>query len=201
LHVNAKTQQHTITPAGLQQFNTPSLFGQQSLPLSLILSCNHSSLQNNSTNTSPVAGGSRCRTVSLGKPSSWGDVVPIHTPPLSLTHRPNSSIHDTYKYTSVHYAASNSNCCPLNEPSSSEILVCNGERIAQEVVMEIYSLRSKSTCACTPKALSAAGRSVVVANMFAVSAKSVRDIWERKVAEHWTSGMSNRRVACAHSLS
>jgi len=59
------------------------------------------------------------------------------------------------------------------------------EALTEAQAVAIYLLRSRQTCNQTPMELAAAGRSMVVAVMFRVKAKTVRDIWARKC---WAEG-------------
>ena len=62
----------------------------------------------------------------------------------------------------------------------------HGEWVSQSQFLRIYSLRSKQTCGSSSLDQAAAGRSMVVASIFNLPPKSVRDIWARKVGAEWT---------------
>lgn len=65
------------------------------------------------------------------------------------------------------------------------------EPLMPEHAIQIYALRSRATSGTSPMELAAAGRSAVVAEMYKVSSKTVKNIWTRKcwtdaTAPYWT---------------
>ena len=66
-------------------------------------------------------------------------------------------------------------------------MTLNGEWISREQFLMIYALRSKQTCSSSAMDQAAAGRSMVVAGIYNVPPKTIRDIWARKIGAEWTS--------------
>ena len=62
----------------------------------------------------------------------------------------------------------------------------HGEWVSREQLLRIYALRSKQTCGSAVMDQVSAGRSMVVAGIFNLPPKTIRDIWARKVGAEWT---------------
>ena len=65
-------------------------------------------------------------------------------------------------------------------------MIIDGERVSREKFLRIYELRSRKTCGSGPLDQASAGRSLVVAEMFDLPPKTIRDIWARKTGAVWT---------------
>jgi hypothetical protein len=65
-------------------------------------------------------------------------------------------------------------------------MIIDGERLSREKLLRIYELRSRKTCGPGPLDQASAGRSLVVAEMFDLPPKTIRDIWARKTGAVWT---------------
>jgi hypothetical protein len=65
-------------------------------------------------------------------------------------------------------------------------MIIDGERLSREKLLRIYELRSRKTCGPGPLDQASAGRSLVVAEMFDLPQKTIRDIWARKTGAVWT---------------
>jgi hypothetical protein len=85
---------------------------------------------------------------------------------------------------------------PVPQPSGMTI---NGERVSAEQFLRIYALRSKQTCSGGPMDQAAAGRSMVVAGIFHLPPKTIRDIWARKIGAEWTNAGWTERERHLHA--
>lgn len=85
---------------------------------------------------------------------------------------------------------------PVPPPNGMAI---NGEWVSREQFLSIYALRSKQTCGSGPMDQAAAGRSMVVAGIFHLPPKTIRDIWARKVGAEWTSAGWTERERHLHA--
>merc|ERR1719198_2332350 len=75
----------------------------------------------------------------------------------------------------------------------------HGESVSREQLLRIYALRSKQTCGSAPMDQVAAGRSMVVAGIFHLPAKTIRDIWARKIGAEWTCAGWTERERHLHA--
>lgn len=79
-------------------------------------------------------------------------------------------------------------------------MMIHGESVSREQLLRIYALRSKQTCGSAPMDQVAAGRSMVVAGIFHLPAKTIRDIWARKIGAEWTCAEWTDRERHLHAL-
>lgn len=79
---------------------------------------------------------------------------------------------------------------PGSDPSGKrcpgEGIELDGTWLTKAQVLHIFALRSRKSCSDSKMDQTCAGRSPVVAGVFNVSAKSVRDIWNRTLGVHFT---------------
>ena len=78
-------------------------------------------------------------------------------------------------------------------------LTMNGQWITRDQLLHIYSLRSKKTCGNSSIDQAAAGRSMVVAGIYSLPPKTIRDIWARKVGAEWTAAEWTDRERHMHA--
>jgi len=88
---------------------------------------------------------------------------------------------------------SNSNSARGSPVPPANGMTLNGEWVSRDQFLRIYTLRSKQTCGTSEMDQVAAGRSMVVAGIFHLPPKTIRDIWARTVGAEWTcAGWSDR---------
>jgi hypothetical protein len=75
----------------------------------------------------------------------------------------------------------------------------HSEWVSREQLLRIYALRSKQTCGTGPMDQAAAGRSMVVAGIFHLPPKTIRDIWARKIGAEWTCAGWTERERHLHA--
>jgi len=78
-------------------------------------------------------------------------------------------------------------------------LTINGQWITRDQLLHIYSLRTKKTSGNSSIDQAAAGRSMVVAGIYSLPPKTIRDIWARKVGAEWTSAEWTDRERHMHA--
>jgi hypothetical protein len=78
-------------------------------------------------------------------------------------------------------------------------LTINGQWITPYQLLHIYSLRTKKTSGNSSIDQAAAGRSMVVAGIYSLPPKTIRDIWARKVGAEWTSAEWTDRERHMHA--